>query len=98
MTDTSRAGSASTFTTVSFSSQALAFMVDLKFSAVSGAADHAFIQIVDSANTSTVLAQADLNTSPSMIAFTVGAGAATTVAFAANSFQPVTFTIDGTNN
>ena len=98
MTDSSRPGSASTFTTMSFSSQALTFVVDLQFSATSTQPDHAFIQIVDSANTATVLAQADLDTTTSMIAFTVGGGAATSVAFAAGSFKTVTFTVDGANN
>jgi hypothetical protein len=98
MADTARPGSASTTTTMSFSSEPLTFMVNLNFSATTTVADTASVQIVDTTG-ATVLAQAVLDTNTTgMITFSVAGAGATSVAFSAASSHAIKFQIDSLNN
>jgi hypothetical protein len=92
--DTTRPGNISDTTSMSFMSEALTFTIDFRPSATSTVSDQAFIQIVDSASPATVLAQALYDASTGKITFSIGATAFTAVAYAAGSFQTITFTVD----
>jgi hypothetical protein len=94
MQDTTRPGNISDITAMTFSSEALTFKIDFQSSATSTVTDQAFIQIVDSASPGTVLAGALYDASTGMITFSIGATAFPAVAYAAGSFQTITFTID----
>lgn len=97
MTDTARPGSVSALTTMTFTSQPLTFLTTFEYSAMSASTDTVSVQIVDNSPSPVVLAQAVVDANAQTISFTVGAGAATVVAFLPGSFQNVSFSIDAGN-
>ena len=97
MTDTARPGSVSALTTMTFASQPLTFVATFQYSAASASIDTVSVQIVDNSVSPVVLAQAVVNANTQMISFTVGGGAATTVAFQPATFETVSFSIDASN-
>jgi hypothetical protein len=97
MTDSTRPGSTSTTTTMSFMTQNLTFSVSVFYSAASLSMDTASIVIVD--DTNAVLAQAILDASTGMMTFQIGGTTVTpAVAIGAGSFQAVQFKVDTSTN
>lgn len=96
--DTSRPGTISDMTVMTFSSEALTFKIDFQSSATSTVSDLAMVQIVDSASTTTVLAEASYNAVTGQMTCSVGATSFAPIVFGAGTFQTLTFTIDASLN
>jgi len=95
--ETSRPASAAAIDTVAagFPAEALTFQVDFRPStAASADADLAMIQIVDTAGTPNVLAQAVYDASTGKVTFSIGVTSFPAVSLTAGSFQTIRFVVD----